>query len=223
MNIKDDQVYFIAEIGSNHNQDGKRMDEMIYSAADAGFNAVKFQYFNADNMYWHGIKDYQMVRDRLSEREFPLTLLHESLLVAKIAEVDYGLSVFDEELLKDVSHCADIGFFKISSFDIRREDFITKVLDIDKPTVISLGCSDVTRRCVAKKKNNVYFLHCMSLYPAPIECNLLRIQEEELDEFLWMAFSTTALHKYNRACNCWACRQYRPYHIRQSLDCSIHA
>ena len=38
-----DQPFLIAEIGINHNGDIRLAKEMITAAADAGFNAVKFQ------------------------------------------------------------------------------------------------------------------------------------------------------------------------------------
>ena len=44
-------VYFIAEVGSNHNQDYDLACRSIEAVAKAGANAVKFQTFRADSHY----------------------------------------------------------------------------------------------------------------------------------------------------------------------------
>ena len=43
-------VYFVAEIGSNHDGDLKRAIELIHLAAESGANAAKFQNFKAPSL-----------------------------------------------------------------------------------------------------------------------------------------------------------------------------
>lgn len=40
----------VAEIGVNHDGDVRRAVAMTHAAAEAGFDAVKFQYWNADEL-----------------------------------------------------------------------------------------------------------------------------------------------------------------------------
>ena len=50
-NKKNNNVYLIAEIGSNHNQEKNLALEMIDMAADSGADAVKFQSIRFDKLY----------------------------------------------------------------------------------------------------------------------------------------------------------------------------
>ena len=45
-----DPVYFIAEIGSNFDQDLDRARDLIYLAKEAGADAVKFQHYTAESL-----------------------------------------------------------------------------------------------------------------------------------------------------------------------------
>ena len=47
-------VYFIAEIGSNFDNDIERAKDLIYMAKDAGADAAKFQHYTADSL----VSDY---------------------------------------------------------------------------------------------------------------------------------------------------------------------
>ena len=47
---KTDQVYVIAEAGSNHNRQISMAKKLIETAAKCGANAVKFQLFKADTI-----------------------------------------------------------------------------------------------------------------------------------------------------------------------------
>ena len=47
---KKDPVYFIAEIGSNFDQDLNRAKELIFLAKEAGADAAKFQHYTADSL-----------------------------------------------------------------------------------------------------------------------------------------------------------------------------
>ena len=53
---KSDEPYFISEIGINHNGSIKIALEMIKASKLAGFNAVKFQKRDAEEMLNYGLK-----------------------------------------------------------------------------------------------------------------------------------------------------------------------
>ena len=52
------QVYLIAEIGSNHNQDKSLAMDMIYMAAESGADAVKFQSIDFNRLYQERYETY---------------------------------------------------------------------------------------------------------------------------------------------------------------------
>jgi len=195
MNIKDDQVYFIAEIGSNHNQLLSRTVKLIYGAKVAGFDAVKFQLFDPDKLYWPGIDGYEDIRDGLYTRNLELELLREAIDTTMECNIDFGLSVFDEFLLMETVGMTGIDFYKISSFDILRKEFILEVADLNKPMIVSLGYGlwkDFVGVFMSRDmlhheavlyiyNREIYTMHCISKYPATGGCNLGRIAEEKLD------------------------------------------
>ena len=54
---QDAPVYFIAEIGSNHDGSLKQAKLLIRESAAAGVNAVKFQSFTADGLYVRRVRE----------------------------------------------------------------------------------------------------------------------------------------------------------------------
>ena len=50
----DQPVYFIADIGANHDGDIERAKDLIWKASEAGAHAAKFQHFSADTI----VSDY---------------------------------------------------------------------------------------------------------------------------------------------------------------------
>ena len=55
---QDFPTYFIADIAANHDGDLERVKSLIYLAAEAGADAVKFQHFKAETIVSdHGFKN----------------------------------------------------------------------------------------------------------------------------------------------------------------------
>ena len=48
---KDQPCFIIGEIGSNHNRDKKTVMQLIDACAEAGFDAVKFQIYDAEEAF----------------------------------------------------------------------------------------------------------------------------------------------------------------------------
>ena len=55
----DEPVFIIAEAGSNHNQDKEQAKKLIDIAADSGADAIKFQLFQAKNLYPNNNKMFE--------------------------------------------------------------------------------------------------------------------------------------------------------------------
>ncbi len=64
-------IKFIAEIGSNHNQDLARCAALIHIAADIGCWGVKFQLFKAEKLYHPNHPDYKEETTTARGRELP--------------------------------------------------------------------------------------------------------------------------------------------------------
>ena len=68
ISVNADKVYFIADIGANHDGSIDRARELINQAAYAGANAVKFQHFTASTIASDkGFKDLTDIKSHQSK------------------------------------------------------------------------------------------------------------------------------------------------------------
>ena len=165
-------VKWIAEIGSNHNQDLVRAKKLILEAKSIGCDAVKFQLFNATMLY---SLEYIEKRKELIKCEFPLEWVQELYSFCQELKIEIGYSVFHSSFLK---HIVDYtNFLKISSWDVLRTDLIQDCINIDKPFYISLGGISggefMGLFSLIEDKKDIILFHCCPRYPAHIsDCNL---------------------------------------------------
>ena len=105
MNLK--KPFLIAEIGINHNGDIKIAKDLIKSAKEARFDAVKFQKRNIDLVYSKEILDSlrdspwgKTQRDQKNGLEFEKKEYDEIDKYCKELEIDWFFSAWDEDSLK---------------------------------------------------------------------------------------------------------------------------
>lgn len=159
-------INWIAEIGSNHNQDIDRLARLIVSAKQAGFGYVKLQKFNGKKLI-HG-------QDK-SDIELSDEMFLRAVEIARSVGIKIGCSVFDIESLEFVAPYVD--FLKISSFDVDRKDLISACMDTGRTVLISSGM----KPCIvlSRNVNKIVYMHCVSKYPARLdECRM-----DKLDGF----------------------------------------
>ncbi len=183
--------YIIAEIGANFNGDLELAKHLIDKAKEVGCDAVKFQLWQKDELINNDlIKDLDSGKvrieniDKWETKEFGLLNLkqqieryvltydqHKELFkYAKEKQIDISstpINKFGADFLVDIG--AD--FMKISSMDINNLELIEYVVNKGLPTYISLGLATISEIesvimiIPERYKENVYFLHCVSLYP----------------------------------------------------------
>ena len=95
--IESPNVYFIAEIGINHNGDFHTALELINQAKFAGVNAVKFQYRNLGRAYFN---DPLEIGDQILATEIKSSFISAKEILnllkhAKKLGLDVGISLFD--------------------------------------------------------------------------------------------------------------------------------
>lgn len=153
----------IAEIGQNHNGDMRLACDMIGSAKKNGADAVKFQLYNARELFpvennpWF---DYNR-RTELS-REQVIMLSGE----CKKAGIEFFASVFDTER---VAWLEDIGVrrYKVASRSIYNKDLLDCLCRTGKPLLVSLGMWKGEGFPRIDNEAGVDFLYCIPKYPAP--------------------------------------------------------
>lgn len=161
---------FIADIGSNHNQDFERCKVLIGEAKRVGCWAVKFQLFDHKTLYRNPTKEQL---ENLKRSELPIEFLPEIYNVCKNLDIKFGCTPFYEEAVNILEPFVD--FYKISSFDIEREDLIEKCKSTGKFIVMSNGMGPNHKLWDTSYKGGLAVLSCISKYPAKVEdCGLLK-------------------------------------------------
>jgi N,N'-diacetyllegionaminate synthase len=190
MKINKDKPYIIAEIGINHEGSINLAKRLIIDASKAGADAVKFQIFNPITLANPEIKKtkHQNKNTKKREKLFEMwkrmtfnTNQWKSLKnLAKNKSLDFITSVFDED---SVQKAKDIGVdaYKIASSDLTDFKLFRFLKKIKKPILLSTGMGsklEIMKAINKIKSKNIYILHCVSLYPCPMNyVNLKRISK----------------------------------------------
>lgn len=162
-----DKIKFIADIGSNHNQDLCRIRKLIETAKEVGCWAVKFQLFKADKLYAPG-----HIPKGLKENELNPDWIRNIRNICNDIDIKFGCTPFDLEAIDIIIPYVD--FIKISSFDILRLDLIEKCAQTKLPIHISTGLSNFVELqqaydIIKKYTNNIIIYYCVSKYPSRIK------------------------------------------------------
>ena len=174
------KIFYIAEIGINHNGDVSITKELIKKAKDSGFNSVKFQKRTIDRVYSKELLDQprespwgKTQRDQKMGLEFGYDEYLEIDKYCKSLNIDWFASAWDVESIIFLDQF-DLKYHKIASPMIVDVNFLEEVAKRRLYTFISTGMSSVENIDKAVdifKKNNCSFelMHCVSTYPLKAE------------------------------------------------------
>lgn len=183
--------YIIAEVGLHHDGDIDKALGLVYAAAKAGANAVKFQAVNPETLVSKGAPTYfhQEGQPAQTQREFfsrvkPLTREDYGLLSVYCHRlgVDFLCTPFDVETVAWLDPL--VPAFKVASADITNIPLLEAVARTGKPVYLSTGAATIGEVVVAartvfaglaKGRGNtkglwdaVTLLHCVLSYPTPL-------------------------------------------------------
>jgi len=181
-------VFLIAEVGINHNGDLNIARKLIDHAADAGFDAVKFQKRNIDLVYKKDFLDSfrespwgKTQRDQKYALEFNINDYKEIDNYCKKKNIKWFASAWDLDSQEFISSL-NVEFNKLASPMLGHKPLIKKIASEKKKTFISTGMStleELDEVVMIFKNANCDFeiMHCNSSYPMPEnEANLMCIQ-----------------------------------------------
>ncbi|MFC2145933.1 N-acetylneuraminate synthase family protein [Acidobacteriota bacterium] len=174
-------VYIIAEISANHNRDKSVVYQLIDIAAEAGFDAVKFQTYEPlevfsgkittrDVHYEHVYGDrcwWEVARDEIL---MPREWFGEMFGYAK----SKGLQVFSTvHSVKDAEFIMQFNppVFKVASIDVSYLDFLKGLAAFSKPIILSTGMhylgeiEEAVHTIRGNGNDQLALLHCVSCYP----------------------------------------------------------
>ena len=173
-------IYFIAEIGLNHNGDISLALEMIKAAQDSGASAVKFQSITADKLVspktfsqkidgfgLNGVFSMGDFWKRVSiNSEFHS---HVKSYCDKLG-IEFMSTPFDFDSV-ELLNSLGVSRYKIASGDITHYPLLQKVAKLGKPIILSTGASTIgeiesaVNYIKACGNSQISLLHCVSLYP----------------------------------------------------------
>jgi N,N'-diacetyllegionaminate synthase len=170
-----EKTYIIAEIGNNHEGDFGLARALIYMAAAAGADAVKFQAITPRELISPNLTDRIA---QLSKYSFTVDQFAELSDLAKMQKVHFLCTPFSISWIEPLSEFCDA--IKIASGDNNFFDLIEGAASTLLPLIVSTGLADMDMVLkiadVVKKTRDwnqkpieLAFLHCVSAYPAPIE------------------------------------------------------
>lgn len=169
------RTYIIADVSSNHMGDMNIARSMVETAAKAGVDCVKFQSWTADSLR-KDFTDYAATyarhkKTQLSDED------HQSLIEAcRANKVDFLTTCFD---LKRAPFLASLGLerIKVASPDCGSVRLLETLMKHFKKLIVSTGMTpdeEVLKAVEVTRGHDVVFLHCVSLYPTPLEKTNLR-------------------------------------------------
>lgn len=185
-------AFLIAEISSNHNRDKNTIKKLINYAAESGFDAVKFQIYDAEQAFSknemttdvgldhiYGIKPWwEVARDKiLMPREWFGEMFD---YVRKVGLIPLS-AIHREEDCKFLLQFK-LPAIKIASIDLNYYHLLKKLVKFKLPMIISTGMG--TSREIKETYSNLNkwnqkqlaLLHCVSVYPPkPENVNLNNI------------------------------------------------
>ena len=187
-------IFTIAEIGLNHNNDLSLAKKMIDAAKEAGCSSVKFQNFNTDDVYVGGDKAGKY---NLLGKKIEIYDLHKSLeisldMIKELHEYSSNKNIiFSSPIgiksLDDLDE-AGVNLYKISSYEISNLPFLSEAASRKKPIIMSTGgatLSEVERALdtIYNFHSDVSLMHCLIKYPANFEDANLKIMNTLKEAF----------------------------------------
>lgn len=181
---KTNKIFYIAEVGGNHEGSFELAKSMCRLAVNSGADAVKFQLYYGDTL----VNPVNAADRNKHFKKFELTK-EQHIELAKMtidAGKYYMASVWDEEMLSWIDEFIEIH--KVGSGDLTHFKMLKLLTETGKPIILSTGLSnieeikkavnfivDIDRSYLLEKK--LCLLQCTSLYPTSNnDANLLSIE-----------------------------------------------
>lgn len=190
-----EEVYVIAEAGINHNGSMQTAKELIDVAKDSGADAVKFQKRELKETYVEDVVDDPATAEM--GVEYTVSNLKEVVLsdaqfreladYARSIGIDFLCSPWDTASV-DFLESIDMPAYKIGSPDMTNFVLLEKIIETDKPIIISTGMAseeEIDRTVDFLNEHDAEFavLHCRSTYPAPFHNLNLNFMKKMMDKY----------------------------------------
>ena len=187
-------IFLIAEIGINHNGDINVAKKLIDIASEAGFDAVKFQKRDVDEVYpkefldsprnspWGKTQREQKLGIELSSEEYK-----EIDIYCKKLNIQWSASAWDVNSQKFLRQF-DLKFNKVASPMMGNFPLLEEIASEKKKTFISTGMCELKEidevvDIFKKKQCEFELMHCVSTYPLKDENANLKVIQTLRDRY----------------------------------------
>lgn len=189
-------AYLIAELCQNHNGNFDVLEEMVSAAAESGADYAKIQAISSVDLtfrerFENGLIEGEKIKviKRPYKNEYErlknLDLSEEQQLkfveICKKNKIKPMTTIFTRNKI-DLIRKMKLETLKVSSFDCASLQLIDELKSLNLSNlIVSTGATfdrEIRKTAELLKKNKVNFslLHCISIYPTPLEeANLLRL------------------------------------------------
>lgn len=171
------RTLIIAEVGSNHCGDPEIARRSVLVAAESGADVVKFQMYNPEKLVdptapvlSYIAPTYRTQRERFRSLRLPQQALLELAQVASQAGVLFLVTPFDEDAVDFLDPL--VPAFKIASGDLTNTRLLKRVVEKNKPVIVSTGFATVEEidwLVQQIPKQQLCLMHCVGAYPTPPE------------------------------------------------------
>lgn len=195
-------LYFVADVGANHDSSLERAFQLIELAKEAKADAVKFQNFKAAKIVSkYGFDNLPQLAHQASWKKSVFEIYEDAsisddwteILKAKCDEfeIDYFTSAYDFAAVDHAEPFIDV--YKIGSGDITWTEIIEYIAKKNKPVMMATGAStmqDVERAVYALQKHNdqIVLMQCNTNYTVSpekikyVNLNVLRTYAEKFPD-----------------------------------------
>lgn len=167
----------IAEAATCHGGSVDEAQQLIYTASKIRADVIKFQLIDPPSMYIKTIRTAN--NETIPYAPFSVRTLEQLSLetwkylyrYSKSLGIEFAFTFFDINslvILEDIP----VPFIKIASGDITHKILLKEISNTELPVMLSTGMSseeDITKALDLLNNKSITLMHCVSLYPCPIE------------------------------------------------------
>ena len=187
---------YIAELCQNHNGNFNNVEKMVYECAMSGAKIAKLQYIYANNLTYRPkfekgyeekkkkkiiCRPYIAEKKRLKKLELSYREFEKFVKICEKNNIQPAITCFVREHINEIYN---LGFkiVKVASYDCASFQLLRELKKKFNKIIVSTGATyDEEIKFASKilKKKNIDFslLHCVTIYPTPInKINLSRIK-----------------------------------------------
>ena len=184
--------YIIAEVNSSHNGNLEIAKKMIDAAVLAKCDCVKFQSWSSSSLYSQSYYEKNPIAKKFVNKfSLASSQLKEMADYCREKGIGFSSTPYSKEEVDFLVNECQVPFIKIGSMEINNKDFLEYIARKDIPVILSTGMAEMQEvdkaiRIFEELNNkNLVILHCVSIYPTPIESvnlnNILGLRERFTD------------------------------------------